>query len=480
MWDTKALELVDSFESGFGVAATRFTAYEMPPWAYVRAFLAKIVADRVAGTSYHAGAKRSGGRLSQIAYLARTLSKVPRSMTPRESQVLIFGSGAANIETPRGYHNRLVDHLARAANALVFEDSYAQKYLSPRTLRGVLYHDPIRALAAIGSRFRALPKRDADVIGDLMRCASSYFKELLQPADIATLTGTLVQVARRMPFWHSLYQRILEKTQPRVLLIEDACYGMNTHLIAWAHTRGIVTAEYQHGQTYAQHPAYRMSAALHTTEWVKFLPQHYLAWGEYWLRPLRLPIKGHVIGFPDLTERGRALKGVFERTQLLFVSSGMDLAVYQSILEQLGAAGRGRLRLLFRPHPIERGGAQEKYSELLCRYGWELDADLDPYTSFAKSALVIGDVSTAMFEALEFSCAVVLIDAPLTRELMPEEVFSFASRFDDLDALLAAGQKAVAAREKLWEDDWEDRFRRFLADCSVEQSEPHRARLSLS
>lgn len=470
MRDTNALDLVDSFEAKFDVAAMRFTAYAMPPWAYVRALLSQIVADRIAGTSYYAGAKRSGGRLRQIAYFARTLARLPRSVTPRESEVLIFGSGATNIETPRGYHNRLVDDFARVSSAQVFEDSYAQKYLSPRTLRGVRYHDPIRTLAAIGSRFHALPKRDADIIADLMRSASSHFKELLQAADIAVLSNTLVQVARRMRFWHSLYRRILDRTRPRVCMIEDACYGMNTHFIAWAHARGISTAEYQHGQTYAEHPAYRLSPALHTAEWARFLPQHYLAWGEYWLRPLRLPIKAHVIGFPDLTERSRALKRDHQKTQVLFVSSGMDMELYRTILEQLGTAAKERFTLVFRPHPAERLTAQQKYSELLHRHGWQLDADLDPYASFARSVLVIGDASTAMFEALEFDCAVVLIDAPLTRELMPDEVFPFATRFDDLDALLAAGQRAVAAREKLWEDDWQDRFRRFLAGCSVKQS----------
>jgi hypothetical protein len=103
----------------------------------------------------------------------------------------------------------------------------------------------------------------------------------------------------------------------------------------------------------------------------------------------------------------------------------------------------------------------------LRRHGWQLDPDLDPYASFARSVLVIGDASTALFEALEFDCAVVLIDAPLTRQLMPADVFSFVTRFDDFEALLAAGQKAKSARNKLWEDDWQGRFRHFLSECSV-------------
>lgn len=472
MQDTSALDLVDSFEAKFDVASMRFTAYDMPPWAYVRAFLSQLVADRIAGTSYYAGEKKSGGRLRRIAYLARTLARLPRSLTPPESEVLIFGSGAANIQTSEGYHNRLVDHFARASNAEVFEDSYAQKYPSPRTLRGLRYHDPIRMLAAIGGRLRSLPKRDADIIADLLGRASSHFGELLQSADIAALRSTLVQVARRMPFWHRLYQRILDKTRPRLCLIEDACYGMNTHLLAWAHDRRIRTAEYQHGQTYLQHPAYWLSPSLHNAEWARFLPEHYLAWGEYWLRPLRLPIKSHVIGFPDLTERSHALMRAHDRTQVLFVSSGMDLQLYQSILEQLGSAVGHRFVLAFRPHPAERGTAQEKYGEMLRRYGWQLDVTTDPYTSLAKSVLVVGDASTTMFEALAFECPVVLIDAPVTRKVMPEDVFAFSRAFNNVEALISMGQKAVAARRELWVDDWLDRFRRFLAGCSVDRPEP--------
>jgi hypothetical protein len=292
--------------------------------------------------------------------------------------------------------------------------------------------------------------------------------------DLAVLRDTLVQVARRMPFWHGLYQRILDRTRARVCMVEDACYGMNTHLIAWANARGVTTAEYQHGQTYALHPAYRLSPALHTTDWARFLPRHYLAWGEYWLRPLSFPVKPYVVGFPDLTERSRSLRHLHSKSQILFVSSGMDMELYRTVLEQLGGAARGRFSLYFRPHPVERQTAQEKYSEVLRRYGWQLDPDLDPYASFSRSVLVIGDASTALFEALEFDCAVVLIDAPLTRQLMPEDVFSFATRFDDLELLLSAGQKAKSARHELWEDDWQERFRRFLADCSVQEPAPQR------
>ena len=82
---------------------------------------------------------------------------------------------------------------------------------------------------------------------------------------------------------------------------------------------------------------------------------------------------------------------------------------------------------------------------------------------------MVGDISTALFEALEFECSVVLIDAPLIRKIMPEDIFPFSKRFDNLEALLAAGQRAKAARQELWADNWQDRFRRFLTECAIEQ-----------
>jgi hypothetical protein len=442
----------------------------MPPWAYVRFLLAQVVADRIAGTSYYVGWARSDERLGHFGYVARTLAELPRSLAPRPARVLIFGSGAANIRTPDGYLNRLVDHFALASGAEVFEDSYANQYALPRKLPGLRYHDPLRALAAIGSKLRILPRRDAEIISELLDNASSHFKELLLPSDIAALRHRLVSIACRMPFWHWIYHRVLKKTQPGLCMIEDACYGMYTHLLAWSHAAGITTAEYQHGRTYAQHPAYRLSATLHNPKWAQYLPQHYLVWGRYWIRPLQLPIKVHVIGFPDLTERSRALRQQTKiRTQVLFISSGLDFQLYQRVLAELGGAAGGRYGLAFRPHPAERAGAQQKYGEILSRYGWQLDIESDPYASFARSILVVGDISTALFEALEFECAVVLIDAPLPRELMPDDVFPFFKRFDDLEALLAAGQKAKVVRQELWADNWQDRFSRFLTECALEQ-----------
>lgn len=472
MQDTSALDLVDSFEARYNVAEMRFTAHDMPPWAYVRFLLAQVLADRIAGTSYYVERMQSQGRLSHLGYVARTLAELPRSLAPRPATVLIFGSGAANVRTPEGYHNRLVDHFAWASSAEVFEDSYANKYLSPRKLPGLRYHDPLRALAAVGGMLRALPRRDAGIISELLGYASSHFRDLLLPSDIEALRQCLVRVARKMPFWHRLYHRVLRRVRPHLCIIEDACYGMYTHLLAWAHAAGIATAEYQHGRMYAQHPAYRLSPTLHNPKWAQYLPQHYLVWGPYWIRPLRLPVKVHVIGYPDLTERSRALtRDTQIRTQVLFISSGLDVRLYQRVLGELGAAAAGRYDLVFRPHPSERAAAQNTYGEMLSRYGWQLDPDLDPYASLAKSVLVVGDVSTTLFEALEFDCAVALIDASFTREVMPENVFPFFKQFDDLEMLLAAGQKTRVARQELWADNWQDRFRRFLIEVTGPQTQ---------
>jgi hypothetical protein len=468
MQDTSALELVDSFEARFDVAAMRFTTHDMPPWAYIRFLLAQVVADRIEGTSYYLEPVPSDERLGNPGYVARTLAELPRSLVPRSSKVLIFGSGATNARTPEGYHNRLVDHFARAAGAEVFEDSYAQRYASPRRLPGLRYHDPLRAIAAIGGKVRRLPRRDAGIISELLRLASSHFGRFLLPADIALLRRLLEQAARRMPFWRALYHRVFERVRPALCLIEDASYGHYTHVLAWAHAAGITTAEYQHGRTYPQHPAYQLSHGLHDPQWAQYLPQHYLAWGSYWLRYLRTPVKPHIIGFPDLAERGRVLKEqTGSRDQLLFVSSGLDVGLYQRVLAELDTAAGKRYRLIFRPHPGERAGAREKYGEILDRYGWRLDPESDPYASFSKSVLVVGDLSTALFEALEFDCPVVLIDAPLPRNLMPPDVFPFCKRFDDLEALLAASRQTRVSRHELWADNWQERFRRFLTECHI-------------
>jgi hypothetical protein len=462
-----ALDLVDSFEAAHDVAALRFTAYDMPPWAYIRVLLAHIVADRLAGTSYYTGWSQARTGLGSLRYVARTLLELPRSLTPGAAQVLIFGSGAGNVRTPEGFHNRLVDHFARACRATVFEDGHAREYSLPRSLSALRFHDPLRAAAAVAGTLRTPPRRDADVIAGLMARVSAHFGALLQPADLAGLRTRLGHAASRMPFWHALYHRVFEKVRPRLCLVEDACYGPYSHLLAWAHAAGITTAEYQHARTYAQHPAYCLSPPLHDPQWARYLPQHYLAWGQYWIRYLRVPIRSHVIGFPDLAERRRALlPESAHRDQVLFVSSGLDLELYGRVLAELGSAAGKQFRLVLRPHPGERAGAREKYGAMLDRCGWQLDRELDPYASFARSALVVGDVSTALFEALEFECPVVLVDAPLPRKLMPEDVFPFFRRFDDLEALLSAGEQARVSRPELWADNWRDRFGRFLTECA--------------
>ena len=60
------------------------------------------------------------------------------------------------------------------------------------------------------------------------------------------------------------------------------------------------------------------------------------------------------------------------RDQVLFVSSGLDLELYQRVLTELSGAAGKRYRLAFRPHPGERAGAREKYGEMLRRFAERL------------------------------------------------------------------------------------------------------------
>lgn len=461
------------FDVGIDHGAYTFTHGGVHLWSQVRAYLGVRLYDILSNTDFK-GASANFARPTW-KYVADTWRRRHgASGGGGRSDVIIIGSGVGNIaQAPaRGHFNWLTDYAANSLDCRtqVIELSDRWRYSWPRTYPDVsTFHDWVLFQAKLRQRLHRIEPGDQRAIEAFLEALRGAFGEHLTEADFATMRHTLATVACRSRTWMHLYDRYFQQRRPRLVQIEGACYGG-----AWpfvmrsAQAAGAVVAEFQHGYIGHDHYAYNYAPALMGSPFRKDLPDYFLAYGSYWAQQISISSHIEVVGSPRMADGKAQLVSVAPGADILLASTGLGVEVYNAAVDALLRALPEGGSVVFRPHPSERAAAATRYGALLSRPRVRLDDTSDVYRSIAQSMLVVGDLSTLMYEALGLGRPVRIIDTEATRERMSAELFQFLNErtiAGEVAALMAAPHGCGAtqlASESIWASDWKARYRAFV------------------
>lgn len=440
----------------------RVTEYQIPLWLFIRSEIGLFyLPNKLFGMEPRI--KFSLSNLSfkeKLEYITRTLTK--NCFRSPKSDIVIFGYSINNVLENEHYVNRLYDPFCFAFQdkILLIEGSDRLKYPNPRLNRKVLYTDIIPVISRLLSRFVSLPKEDINIISEFVVNLRDKIDSLfaISFSDFFELTEYLINILRRINIRIWMYQMLLQLTRPKLIIIEDACYGGLVDLICMAKKLKIKVAEYQHGFIGPNHFAYNYHPNVHST--VKpYLPDYMLFWGEYWARSTSIPLEKIVIGFPYIEEKA---KNTIKENAILLISSGMmPREVIDFGSSMINALDLKKYRFIFRPHPSERVVAAERYKHLM-EIGYELDTG-NLYETLRKIDICISlEISTVLYEAVYFNCKTFLKTTPLTLAFKGENL-PFET-FDELSDLLDLLEKAKINKQDqlFFANNSIDNFKEFL------------------
>ena len=92
-----------------------------------------------------------------------------------------------------------------------------------------------------------MPGTDERAIARFLATLQDEVPGGLTPELRRRLTGSLSGLAASARFLRDAYFRLFERTQPALVVLEDAGYGGQAFVLKWAREAGIGTAEFQHG-----------------------------------------------------------------------------------------------------------------------------------------------------------------------------------------------------------------------------------------
>jgi hypothetical protein len=441
----------------------------IPYWLVVRWPLCRMLQDKLTGSSTLENEPKPYRKVP--AWLFQSVMRNPFRAKAKASDILIVGTAVGNYRLDGVYVNRLVDHFAQCYpdRTTITERSNKFEYYFPRSYPRVYCHDSLTIAGDFLGKIRKPRPKESRKIGEFVEGVRKGFDSVLDCSRAKVLTRILEKAVLGDSASLLVYSSLLERLKPRLILVEDGCYGGLSTLIVAAKDKGIPVAEHQHGLISMNHEAYNYHPAVHE-KLARFLPGVYLSWGSWWARQMSVPCEVRVVGNPHLSESigptnstGRTT-GCAKRI-FLFISGAMSPARYEEFILSLSAGLDDNYRIVFRPHPRERSRINIDYPALSASDRIEIDSNLNLYDSIAEADAVGGDMSTGTVEALAFGVPVYLLDSENTRRHLPQG-FRYVSTGAELAEILPTSDfHSELDSDDIWAPNWEQNYRRFVEEA---------------
>jgi hypothetical protein len=392
----------------------------------------------------------------------------------KKYKILIFGGSVATcVKRDNKWFNRVNDYFADEYpdQTLLIESSDNMKYKFPRYLPHVSCHDFIRMAVYACSKIKKkhISEEEKNRIKSFIDLLKERFESELDDLYCEQLQKDLESIAGKLEYAHYFYKKLFNKYKPKIIFVEDGSYGREGYIIKWAKDFGIKIGEFQHGIIVNNSQAYNYASIIcKGNEYKKYLPDYLLTYAEYWHSKTRTPVNKVVIGNPHFTsqiDKYRTIKSnKKDKKIILVISQGTVTELMVNLTRDLSEIIDSEVyKIVFRLHPGEIP-YKEKYSSLENIHSVVIDFDSDIYELMAKSDVVIGSSSTAVYEASGFQKPVFINDNPNSRLYVSTDYGTWFKDAHELFSLIKTGKNNdISDLSYYWGKDWKENYKSFLA-----------------
>ncbi len=391
----------------------------------------------------------------------------------RQAKIAFFNSGVTNIKIGDAYFNRVSDYfsLSFPDSTLLIEDAFQFQHFKPRTNKNVMYHAPYILFAGFLSRL-PLKTFNEHIVQRFIKFIESRLQGIvrfqLTDKQKGLLHRILIGYCRSLGLQLDMYEKLYQRVNPGLIFFEDGCYGYRGHIIRLAKDMGIKTAEVQHGMISSGHDAYNYAPFIEqSSSYRKFMPDYFLAYGQWWIERINPPVEMIVIGNPYYEEmKQKYATGHSSKNKILLLSDGVRFHTYFEMAKSLKESVKNDYEIMVRPHPIERKFALEQFAQNDA--GIIIDNSENLYERLAGTYAVIGEISTALFEAVGLVHKIFVVNNEITTFGLPECPFEQFDSIEELKTRLFSdnsGNVNETIAASIWADGWENNYREFITQC---------------
>ena len=440
-------------------------------WPLVRQeFLRCIITDLIYKTSPWFTTTITRDYTKILTGLGRSVFHNTFNRIEKNNTILIMASGDGLIKKNNLTFNRLSDYFAQCleSDTIVLEDLFHWSYPSSRANNKILYTAPYNFSIAFKTRVN-YNLRDINQASQLVEWLKNRAQKTLgwdlNEERTAFFINFIAYKTAQITIKRNFYQKLLQKHSTKLVLKEEGCYGHSSIFNRTAREMGIVVAEYQHGTISLGHDAYNSAPTLTESQSYRYsLPEYFLSYGDWWSKQIQLPIKKITIGNPHRSEMLKLRKKPkLKKLSVLLIGDGVETKLHLALALAIANHLNSDWIVSFRPHPLEKESLKKitfsEFSKVL------IDTNENIYDSFFEASVVLGEVSTALFEAVGLVSNVFIWDTPKARFYYPEYPFPKFTGISDLIPKLIKlkeGSVSDVEDELIWASNWQNNYLQFV------------------
>lgn len=446
---------------------------KVPFWAQVRVQIAWALAEQQTG-SVTVASESTWTRWGEAKRVARgyfpSRWDAVRRAAPHD--VCFYVSGVTLAEDDGRARNWLVDAFAEATDdAVVVQTRPLPSQVGLPVFRPTLSMESATARSRWRERGTSVAAGFASSVQSLL---ADYAQRLNQASDaFATIGQRAIRNERLRPFQLDELQHMLERMRPKIVFYDNGSYTYHGETLGAMKDAGAYVVEPQHGWIGPSHAAYNFGRVFDDPSLRRALPDEVLTFGNFWSESIRHPARLTAIGKPHLA-RQAAVAPPTRPKSILVVSSRADPDGTDAFVSDLLEAVGDEWSISFRPHPGERAETSRRYPRLSATPGITIETAPDVYESLKRTAVVIGEASTVLFEARAFGCQIIARDSAFAENVIGD---AFGPRVSGVGETVARLQETptderadFTADPNIWAPDPVAAYTRWLAERRRERS----------
>lgn len=456
-------------ENNAELLSVRETATGVPIWMLVRnQYFREVLSDLVFEKSIRKASSKKLRIQDLINISFRTLYSNLKLSRKRKYLNCVISSGSGVIKRENNTYDRIGGYFADYDENDCLYINELKNFKFPENLvHKNLYFNFVPYRFLLFKKHLSSYKKAKSLASYVLRKAVKASFELINwvPDDkrFQILQNSLAKSIQRLPYLVSHYEELIKSFGIKLLLVEGGMYSSYIPIIVGAKNGGAITAEYQHGSVFPGHDAYNFADTILESETCrKIFPDYFLSYGEWWHEQFNAPVKKVAIGNPHLTEFSNTKSKVqqIKKNEILILSDGINTEKYIQLAKDIKLSlTNSDLIVKLRLHPME----------VKCKSSIDQSIMIDKEANFYKSAsyakLVIGEVSTGLFEALKFAEHVIIWSSKRSRfgfQSFPLPSFEKVSEVIHFLNSPKSNTPDYPNLNMLWKENWKESYKNFL------------------
>lgn len=435
-----------------------------PLWFFMRNSILIVLLPKKLGIIDAVENPRKTG-MEVIAYfLISALYNLKKTYLLKKDHKIVFYTPCRGVVEKGKFRNIYCDDFAVSiADSLVFENApVSWKWPGKRFNDNTYVYAINYAFNRIKSIFGY--RKEIEQVTQLAVYVSKRIKEIcgvdLTQEEIQGLIKQTCKEAVAMENHSKWLIKHCKRMRTKYIVIPGASHSNYCYLNKLAKQEKIKIIEIQHGLITKDADIINYASKLLVDPRLKAAcPDIFLSFGEWWNTQTNIPFSNKTAIGSMQRDRNKGIRSAIQKT-ILIVGGGNRTEDYFVLAEHLLSKFSKQYSIVFRPHPIEKNIAQSISRN---HPNVSLDVNDSVYRTLGDSAVVLGEVSTVLFEAIGIVDKIIIWKTQYSNSIFQEYPFPSFTDFSELDRIIEDDNgKTVINDHDYWEQNAVEKFKNYV------------------